>query len=298
MSKQPDENLTEIFKALSHPLRQDIIHILEERQQLDGLGFTALQNELNRSPLRKKPVQVGTIYHHIGLLGDLLNQNDESKSWTLSERGLFAFNILTSSQDRNQFLTQGDLKQRSPFSLIWEILAPPSIFFFIKKSITLFVGWQILFFLLFAFLTAQADLVLIFLFYSDINPRKDILISLGSIVLSWVIFTILVLLLSRQLLQKKIMTLEDIVTTAIFLGMSLLPLGIFPLLVFANIIDLTQSITPLALAIMLQLWVILLSARAISVQFFVRMERAGIVSLISIYIMVLLGVLLSPILGF
>ncbi len=94
------------------------------------------------------------------------------------------------------------------------------------------------------------------------------------------------------------MTLEDIMTTAIFLGMSLRPLGIFPLLVLANIIDLTQSITPLALAIILQLWVILLSARAISVQFFVRMERAGIVSLISIYIMVLLGVLLSPILGF
>ena len=135
MSKHPDENLTEIFKALSHPLRQDIIHILAERQQIGGIGFTALQNELNQGSSRKKPVQVGTIYHHIGLLGDLLNQNDESKSWTLSERGLFAINLLTSSQDRNQFLTQGDLKQRSPFSLIWEILAPPSIFFFIKKVI-------------------------------------------------------------------------------------------------------------------------------------------------------------------
>ncbi|MFX0124675.1 MAG: hypothetical protein ACFFAE_13680 [Candidatus Hodarchaeota archaeon] len=298
MSKQPDENLTEIFKALSHPLRQDIIYILADRHQLDGIGFTALQNELNRRSFNKKPVQVGTIYHHIGLLGDLLNQDDQSKSWSLSERGLFAYNLLKSSQDRNQFLAQGDLKQRSPFLLIWEFLAPPSIFFFIKRSITLFIGWQILFFLLFAFITAQADLVLIFLFYSDINPKKDILISLGSIMLSWMIFTILVLLLSRQLLPKKILTLEDVMTIAVLLGMSLLPLGIFPLLVITNIIDITQHFTPLALAIILQLWVILLSARAISVQFFVRMERAGIVSLISIYIMVLLGVLLAPILGF
>ena len=94
------------------------------------------------------------------------------------------------------------------------------------------------------------------------------------------------------------MSIEDIMTTAIFLGLSLLPLGIFPLLVIVNVIDLTQSFTSLALAIILQLWVILLSARAISVQFFVIMERAGMVSLISIYIMVLLGVLLSPILGF
>lgn len=297
MSNQHDENLTEIFKALSHPIRQDIIHILAERHQIGGMGFTALQNELNRGSSRKKPVQVGTIYHHIGLLGDLLDQSKESKSWTLSERGLFALSLLTSSQDRNQFLSQGDLKQRSPFMSIFDILAPPSIFFFIKKSITLFIGWQILFFLLFAFITAQADLVLIFLFFADINPRKEILISLGSIVISWSVFTILVMLLSKQLLPTNI-KLDDVLTITIFLGMSLLPLGIFPLLVTIKMIDITQSFIPLALAIILQLWVILLSARAISVQFFVRMERAGIVSLISIYIMVLLGVLLSPILGF
>lgn len=297
MSKQLDENLTEIFKALSHPLRQDIIYILAEQQQIGGMGFTALQNELNRDSHRKKPVQVGTIYHHIGLLGELLNQSDESKSWTLSERGLFAFNLLTSSQDRNQFLTQGDLKQKSPFLIIWEILAPPNIFFFIKRSITLFVGWQILFFLTFAFITAQADLVLIFLFFTDINPHKDVLFSLGSIILSWIIFTILVLILSKLLLPTKI-DLKDIMTVTIFLGMSLLPLGIFPLFVLTNLVDISQSFFPLALAIILQLWVILLSTRAISVQFFVRMERAGIVSLISIYVMVLLGVLLSPILQF
>ena len=150
MSNQHDENLTEIFKALSHPLRQDIIHILAERHQIGGMGFTALQNELNRGSSRKKPVQVGTIYHHIGLLGNLLHQSEGSKSWTLSERGLFAFNLLTSSQDRNQFLSQGDLQQRSRFVFVVDILAPPSIFFYIKRSITLFIGWQILFFLIFA----------------------------------------------------------------------------------------------------------------------------------------------------
>ncbi len=79
MSKQLDENRTEIFKALSHPLRQDMILILADRQ-IDGIGFTALQKELNRSQNRTKSVQVGTIYHHIGLLGDLVTQNEKSKS--------------------------------------------------------------------------------------------------------------------------------------------------------------------------------------------------------------------------
>ncbi|MFX0013169.1 MAG: hypothetical protein ACFFB2_05015 [Promethearchaeota archaeon] len=298
MSKQADENLTEIFKALSHPLRQDIIIILAEHQEFEDIGFTSLQNELNKSKTRNKPVQVGTIYHHINLLGDLITQDEGSKSWMLSERGWFAHNLLTSSQDRNQFITQSDFIQKYPFSLIWKILAPPRFFFFVKKSIVLFIGWQILFFLLFAFFTAQADLVLVFVFYSDVNPNKNILISLGSILLSWFVFTFLVLVLSKYLLRKKYLSLEDVMTMAVFLGVSILPLGLFPLLVVIDVFDLSQSFLPLALAIILQLWVILLSTRAISVQFFARMERAGIVSLISIYIMVLLGILLSPFLGF
>ncbi|MHA2243819.1 MAG: hypothetical protein ACXADY_02530 [Candidatus Hodarchaeales archaeon] len=298
MSKKTDENLTDIFKALSHPLRQDIISILADRQQMEGIGFTALQKELNQVPSRKKPVQVGTIYHHIGLLGDLVNQNEESKSWTLSERGWFAFNLMTSSQDRNQFLTYGDMKQASHFSLICQILAPPRLFFFAKKSIALFIGWQIVFFILFALITAQADLVLIFVFFSNLNTRKDILLSLGSIVLSWAVFTILGVIITFVLLRKKSLTFEDIVTIAVFLGISLLPLGIFPILVVIGVFDLTQAFMPLTIAVILQLWVILLAARAISVQFFVRMERAGIISLISIYIMVLLGLILESLLGF
>ncbi|UCE13042.1 MAG: helix-turn-helix transcriptional regulator [Candidatus Heimdallarchaeota archaeon] len=290
MTMQEDENLTEVFKALSHPLRQDIICILAERQEL---GFTALQKELNQSSTRNKPVQVGTIYHHIGLLSNLVHQNEVSKSWTLSPRGWFAFNLMKSSQDRKEFLAHGDLGKSSLFSVILRILAPPELFFFAKKSVSLFIGWQILFFLFYAFLTAQADLVLIFVFYLNLNPEKDILISLASIVLSWGIFTGLVLILSKQFLHKSIFTPENVITTAIFLGIALLPLGVFPLLLLVNLFELDQPIIPLVLLIALQLWVILLAARGVSVQFFIRMERAGIISLISIYIMVLFGLILG-----
>ena len=144
-----------------------MILILADRQ-IDGIGFTALQKELNRSQTRTKSVQVGTIYHHIGLLGDLIAQNEKSKSWTLSDRGWFAFNLLTTSQDRDEFLSRGDLERASFVSLLFRIIAPPRLFFLIKKSLILFIGWQILFFLLFSFITAQAELVLVFVFFSAI----------------------------------------------------------------------------------------------------------------------------------
>jgi SNF family Na+-dependent transporter len=77
------------------------------------------------------------------------------------------------------------------------------------------------------------------------------------------------------------------------MGISLLPLGIFPILVLAQITSLDQRGLPLMIAVLSQLWVIILSARGISVQFFIRMERAGIISLISIYAMVLLGLIIG-----
>ncbi|MHA2075881.1 MAG: hypothetical protein ACW97X_14770 [Candidatus Hodarchaeales archaeon] len=72
-----------------------------------------------------------------------------------------------------------------------------------------------------------------------------------------------------------------------------MPLGIFPILVLAQITSLDQRGLPLMIAVLSQLWVIILSARGISVQFFIRMERAGIISLISIYAMVLLGLIIG-----
>lgn len=292
MSLRKDEKLSraELFKSLSHPIRQDIILILAEQQKV---GFTALQNELNRNYGGEKAVQVGTIYHHVKLLGNLIKHDEQSKSWILSEEGWFAYNLLTSSPERDRFLERGDLGKPSIISTLWRILAPPELFFFAKKSFLLFFGWQMIFILGFAILTANAHLVLFFVFFiSDLNPNQDILISLISIILSWLLFTVLTLILSRQLLKCKI-SLEDALAMAIFLGISILPLGLFPILILSSIFDVSQPFIPLGLAIILQLWVILLAARGVSVQFFARGERAGIVALSAIYIMVALGLILG-----
>ena len=70
-----------------------------------------------------------------------------------------------------------------------------------------------------------------------------------------------------------------------------MPLGLFPFLVFVQILNLNTPMIPLIVAVLLQIWVIILTARGISVQFLIRMEKSGIISLISIYIMVLIGLI-------
>ena len=284
-----DENITEIFKALSHPLRQEIIFILAERE---SIGFTALQKALSlNSPESKKFVQVGTIYHHMKLLVDLVIQENDTKSWKLSDRGWFAYNLLSSSQDKNMFLKNGDLSKPSWWTPFFNTLAPPSLFFFIKRSVVLFIGWEILFLLAFALITSEAGLIMVFVFFTDLNTDHNFFISFGSIFLSWISFAFITICLAKYNLGSRIITKEDILTIFVFLGISLMPLGLFPFLVFVQILNLNTPMIPLIVAVLLQIWVIILTARGISVQFLIRMEKSGIISLISIYIMVLIGLI-------
>ncbi|MFW9820842.1 MAG: hypothetical protein ACFFE5_14635 [Candidatus Thorarchaeota archaeon] len=219
-----------------------------------------------------------------------MNQTKSSK-WVLSDKGWFAYNLLTSSQDRNQFLQQGDLTD-SKISIITRVLAPPELFLYVKKAPILFIGWQIVFFLLFSFIATESEMVLFLVFFGELT-EPNYFLTLGSIIVSWLIFSGITLVLSKQMLKRKSIHYEDILAISIFLGLSLLPLGLFPLLVSFSIVSLEQQFVPLAVVIILQLWVILLATRGISVQFFIRMERAGIIALIAVYMMMILGIIIG-----
>jgi len=290
MSSHSDENLIDIFKALSHPLRQEIIEILANYQQI---GYTNLQIELNRDPTKKKIVQVGTIYHHIGLLGDLVIQNENTKTWSLSDRGWIAHNLLTNSQNGKTYLEKGDQFKPTFLTFIWKIFAPSKLFLIAKESLILFTGWLIIFLAFFGFITSDTGLILVFVFFNEGNPTKQIWISLGSIILSWITFTLLILLLSKKMIPSRRIVFQDLITLFVFLGIALLPLTIFPIIMKIGLFTLNQKIFPLTLATLLQLWVILLTARGLSVLFFIRMDQAGLISLIATYLMVILGLILG-----
>jgi hypothetical protein len=142
----------------------------------------------------------------------------------------------------------------------------------------------------FAGITAEAHSVLVFLFFSPINVDRNITYSLLSILISWIASPIITFIVSKFLLKDKTIQINDLLTLAIFLGVSVLPIVIFPVIASIQIINLqSQTFLSLFLVILLQLWVILLSARGISIYFFIRLERAAIVSVLSVYVMVLLA---------
>ncbi|MHA2388817.1 MAG: hypothetical protein ACXACW_08860, partial [Candidatus Hodarchaeales archaeon] len=110
----------------------------------------------------------------------------------------------------------------------------------------------------------------------------------------WFVLSAVTILITKIQLREKTILFKDILSISTLLGISLLPLAIIPILAIINLINIqTENIFSLSGAILLQIWVIILSARAISVYFIVRLDRAAIVSIISVYIMVLLGLLLE-----
>ncbi|MFW9779769.1 MAG: hypothetical protein ACFFE8_13020 [Candidatus Heimdallarchaeota archaeon] len=286
MLMQSDRDMIGVFKALSHPLRQQILLILSDRP---SIGFTDLQNELNQDR-NNSAVRVGSIYHHMKLLGNLVITG--GGTWTLSAEGKFAVQLLTSSQDKSQFIKEEETHQLPFLSIILQVLAPPQIFFFARKSFILFLGWEILFLLLFSWITAQAHLVLFFVFFID-WPEQDLALSIASVSFSWVVFTILGLLLAKSYLKRKIKLSTDLGALLINMGIALLPLIVFPLVVILGIIVPDQPVISLTLVVILQLWVIILAARGVSVHFFVRMEQAGVLAMVAVYIMMSLGLVLG-----
>ncbi len=69
MSKAESEEITKVYSALGHPLRKKIVVILGEKQRA---GFKDLKDALS--------VSVGTLYLHLEMLGDLIEQDGEKNT--------------------------------------------------------------------------------------------------------------------------------------------------------------------------------------------------------------------------
>lgn len=83
-----DDEVSNFFTMLGHPLRRKIIQYLGE--QGHG-GFTDLKAHLN--------VSTGTLYYQLDLLSHLIGQDKERK-YRLNEKGRFAYQLLLESDER------------------------------------------------------------------------------------------------------------------------------------------------------------------------------------------------------
>ncbi|MHA2232464.1 MAG: ArsR/SmtB family transcription factor, partial [Candidatus Hodarchaeales archaeon] len=83
-----DSNLSDlVFKALAHEFRRKLVFFLADAPA----GFTELQEGMQ--------CQTGTLYHHLRILGELVEQNSSNRQWALTDTGWLAYRVLTTSQE-------------------------------------------------------------------------------------------------------------------------------------------------------------------------------------------------------
>ncbi len=81
MSKSSVAKESDIFKALSHPKRREILKFIAQRGSVSYSELTEIEPKL------------GVLYHHLRLLGDLIYQ-DKNKLYHLTEKGQKAYEFL------------------------------------------------------------------------------------------------------------------------------------------------------------------------------------------------------------
>lgn len=103
-----------VFKALSHPIRRKIVHIIGKN------GYASFTD------LSKIEPRVGLLYYHLNIMKDLLYQ-DKKKRYKLSELGKKAYELLISGEDIDDY-ESSPLKPQTRPSLLNSILTPIILF--------------------------------------------------------------------------------------------------------------------------------------------------------------------------
>ncbi|MCG3222114.1 MAG: helix-turn-helix transcriptional regulator, partial [Candidatus Heimdallarchaeota archaeon] len=77
----------ELWKALSNEIRRELLSYIGEKRVV---SFTEIQARFQ--------MKVGTLYHHIDTLGELITQ-DPSKRYLLTEKGKRAYSLIEDELD-------------------------------------------------------------------------------------------------------------------------------------------------------------------------------------------------------
>lgn len=278
-----NEELADLFKALSHPLRQAILlHIAENGQVSSSELFDHLK------------CQSGTLYHHLKLLTTpgLLVQ-EKGKSYSLSEIGWKSVHILDKElniQSSHEKVTEEE-KQAINYlnKSMFNIIAPKRIFEKIWQDPYFFSTPIILLILLFGYLNSITNIRLMFFFFEIQND--DFFLSTVYIVFSLISITVVPLIVGYFLYpnhwKKKIPF-----SAPIMAGIALIPLILFPIIAMFDIFVIAGSHFQLAVTIILQSWSTIIIGRMINISFKVSWERGILVSIISIYILLAIHTLM------
>ncbi|MCG3225423.1 MAG: helix-turn-helix transcriptional regulator [Candidatus Heimdallarchaeota archaeon] len=257
----------ELWKALSNEIRRELLSYIGERRVV---SFTEIQSRFQ--------MKVGTLYHHIDTLGELITQ-DQSKRYLLTEKGKRAYVLIEDELD----IAAPGIQAYGKFSFFHVFFLRP-LFQFIERDAIRSLGFSVLIFIGLTLATYFLSVAPIFMFPSFITPPYFApVFFILSTILTYILFEILTILFFRRR-NNKLALLQAVVIAQI-------PLILLSVLVsFISDFEYTTSILQMEIwAIILFFFVQLIYAgflmEAVIVIKELRLEKAGSISLLAILVL-------------
>ncbi|NPD89802.1 MAG: helix-turn-helix domain-containing protein [Asgard group archaeon] len=257
----------ELWKALSNEIRRELLSYIGERRVV---SFTEIQTRFQ--------MKVGTLYHHIDTLGELITQ-DQSKRYLLTEKGKRAYALIEDELD----IAAPGIQAYGKFSFFHVFFLRP-LFQFIERDAIRSLGFSVLIFIGLTVATYFLSVAPIFMFPSFITPPYFApVFFILSTILTYILFEILTILFFRRK-NNKLALLQAVVVAQI-------PLLLLSILVsFISDFEYTTSI------LQMEIWVIILFffvqliyagllMEAVIVIKELRLEKAGSISLLAILVL-------------
>ncbi len=264
----------EFYSALSHEIRRKIIKLIGNQ----GCSFTTLKKALMTS--------TGTIYHHLEALKDLIYQ-EKNKKYHLTTLGGHAYKILDRNIDTIESTKVSDRRLKSPLAKNLLSLTPKKLFLRNPKDDILLIMMTLAIILMCAILAGLSGLGTFLLFFQEtvelpmtLDPFSQLILGL-IFVLNYFILFALAELFCFLFYGKR----ENSIKLLLNFGLIYIPILIYLVIHFILVIFELNYLTILdnILLIFFQIWSLWLLTFNLSVNKYIRIERALIVSLIIHY---------------
>jgi DNA-binding transcriptional ArsR family regulator len=190
--REKDSVMDDVYSALSHTIRRQIISMIGDQ---GAVSYTDL-TELGLEP--------GTLYFHL----DNLSKSDEplvsrtgNKLYTLTELGQAAYEIIQQSEDQVEAVVTTRESESTTRDLVLDILAMKPIVKRIQSDPLRFFFEIVVFLGFYGYLAAEVDLLPVFLFF--LQGSFDTGVTILAALIAWITTYLLVEALSIPILRKR-----------------------------------------------------------------------------------------------
>jgi len=263
----PKKQTPEIWKALSNKIRRNLLCFIGDKRVV---SFTEIQERFQ--------MKVGTLYHHLDTLGELITQ-DSTKKYLLTEKGRRSYVLIEDELD----VAAPSLSTYGKISFLNSVFLRP-VFHFIKKDSIRSLGFSILLLIGLGVATYFLSFAPIFLFPSFIAPDFFApIFFLVSTIVTYLLTELFVLIVYKRKSGKLALFQSTIIAQ--------IPLFLFCILE-ALLFDFEYPVSPLqmdiwviVLLMFIQLLFVGLLTESIIVIKELRIEKAGVATLFVVFIL-------------